>query len=217
MASDPEFHALLRPAGGRPVRVLELGSGLGVCGLLAARLCRARSSSDAEAFLQEEAADGKGGAGRASGVPLTDGWHDAVTQTGVTLTDLVPAVLDNLAAAVAANGLGGTARVAALDWARDAGVPGGESSAAMWYAGDVAPHDAARCAAPGAAGAAWDRGLAGRTRWEERVAVRYMGRLTCVGRAGQARGAGGGGGLRRRARLRWHAHTPTHAHTAHAQ
>ena len=114
LQASSEFAILLQKS-----RVLEIGSGLGVCGLLVARMCCSLE-----------------GGGCGNGEEFEHKCRRQVTASSVTLSDLVPEVLDNLKQAVALNGVSHVARVVLLDWARDTGQMG-VSSASKWYAGDM--------------------------------------------------------------------------------
>ena len=117
LQENSEFLGLLQRGS---ARVLEIGSGLGVCGLLAARMCLTLKTDEGES------------------TPTCSDMvkcSDNETMCEITLSDLVPEVLDNLEKAIALNGVGHIARVVLLDWALDTGQ-GGTSSASKWYAGD---------------------------------------------------------------------------------
>jgi hypothetical protein len=131
MTKDRNFANLLHSSCAnlnRQPQILEIGSGLGVCGLVAASLC----SSESANFSSKNPGQ----------IHTQDHISTIAQRHCVTLSDFVPVVLDNLKAAVVLNELSDFARVLCLDWAKEAGILG-ETSGNRWYAGNVSSHQVA--------------------------------------------------------------------------
>mmetsp|Transcript_81010 Transcript_81010/g.217374 ORF Transcript_81010/g.217374 Transcript_81010/m.217374 type:complete len:373 (+) Transcript_81010:13-1131(+) len=97
----------------RFLNAIEIGSGLGLCGLVLAKVCQTINDT---------------------AVPF-DEHRQSRRWFKVSLSDLVPAVLENLRCSIDCNGLGDCARAVRMDWAEEAGISSG-SSQRSWYGGE---------------------------------------------------------------------------------